>query len=373
LTHIIPEIACPFLPTKVSCMTFRNRVAYCFSIQYRIYTHPQSSVAQVALSYAHQATFDLDLALEDIKHALKLSREDALIHARLAELELSRGHLDAALTVAKEATRLNPEVARTQTILGFAHLTQFETDEAKRAFSRAIALDSADPLPRLGAGLAKIREGNLNEGTHEIEHAASLDPNNSLVRSYLGKAYFEEKRGGLASSEFALVKQLDPNDPTPWFYDAIRKQTENRPVEALHDLQKSIELNDNRAVYRSKLQLDQDLAARAATIGRIYNELDFRQLGLLHGWTSTTIDPLDYSAHRLLADSYLTLPRHETARTSELLQSQLLQLLNITPVQPQLAENDLFLLGGLGPTQLSLNEFNPSFLRNPWCQNSCRL
>src|SRR5207245_10744500 len=68
----------------------------------------------------------------------------------------------------------------------------------------------------------------------------------------LGKAYFEEKRTTLDEREYAVAKDLDPRDPTPWFYDAIQKQTTNRPVEALHDLQKAIDLNDNRAVYRSR-------------------------------------------------------------------------------------------------------------------------
>ncbi len=93
-------------------------------------------------------------------------------------------------------------------------------------------------------GLAKIRDGDLDEGTREIETAASLDPNNSLVRSYLGKAYFEEKRGSLAETELEQAKLLDPEDPTPWFYDAIQKQTTNRPVEALHDLEHAIARND---------------------------------------------------------------------------------------------------------------------------------
>ena len=62
-----------------------------------------------------------------------------------------------------------------------------------------------------------------------------------------------------------LPRTLDPQDPTPYFYDAIQKQTTNRPVEALQDLQKAIELNDNRAVYRSRLLLDSDLAARSAS------------------------------------------------------------------------------------------------------------
>ena len=325
---------------------------------------PQAPVPQVALSYVYQADLKLDKAITSLEQAAKLAPEDALIQARSAELELSRGELDRALKLARRAVALDPELARTHTVLGFAYLTQTRIEQAKASFERAIRLDSADPLPRLGLGLAKIQDGDLTEGTREIAIAASLDPNNSLVRSYLGKAYYEQKEDKLAARELATAKELDPRDPTPYFYDAIRKQTVNRPVEALQDLQKSIELNDNRAVYRSRLLLDEDLAARGAALGRIYRELGFQQLGLVEGWKALAADPMDYTAHRLLSDSYSVLPRHEIARVSELLQSQLLQPINITPVQPQLAESDLFLLGGLGPAEPSLNEFNSLFQRN---------
>ena len=46
------------------------------------------------------------------------------------------------------------------------------------------------------------------------------------------------------------------------------------------------------------------------------------------------------------------------------LQSQLLQPINITPVQPELAESNLFILNGAGPSDLSFNEFNPLFNRD---------
>jgi hypothetical protein len=49
---------------------------------------------------------------------------------------------------------------------------------------------------------------------------------------------------------------------------------------------------------------------------------------------------------------------------SELLQSQLLQPTNITPIQPRLAESNLFLISAGGPGALSFNEFNPIFNRN---------
>jgi hypothetical protein len=188
--------------------------------------------------------------------------------------------------------------------------------------------------------------------------------NNSLIRSYLGKAYYEEKRENLSATQLGIAKELDPQDPTPWFYDAILKQSVNRPVEALKDIQKSIELNGNRAVYRSQLLLDQDLAARSASLGQIFNNLGFQQIALVEGWKSVNTDPANFSAHRFLADSYASQPRHETARVSELLQSQLLQPININPVSPIFGEGNLRMFAGSGPTALSFNEFNPLFNRN---------
>ena len=332
--------------------------------QQAVQATPESAAARTALSYAQQARFDLEGARASLEEAVKREPQNALAWARLAEMHASFGDLGKALDAAQKAVSLQPNLARTQTVLGYAYLIQVKTKQAREAFEKAITLDQADPLPRLGLGLAKIREGSLSEGGRDIEVAASLDASNALVRSYLGKAYYEEKRGPLDEREYSVAKQLDPNDPTPWFYDAIAKQTTNRPVEALRDLQKAIELNDNRAVYRSRLLLDSDLAARSASQARIFADLGFQELALVEGWKSVNIDPTNYSAHRFLADSYSVRSRHEIARVSELLQSQLLQPTNITPIQPSLAESNLFLISAGGPGALSFNEFNPIFNRN---------
>jgi tetratricopeptide (TPR) repeat protein len=332
--------------------------------QKAVTANPKSAAALTALSYAQQANFNLEGARNSLQHAVQAEPNNALAWARLAEIHLSFADLDDALAAAQKAVALNPNLSRTQMVLGFAYLTRVDTVESKKAFEKAIELDQADALSRLGLGLGKIRDGDLADGRKELEIAASLDANNSIVRSYLGKAYYEEKRSELAEREYATAKELDPKDPTPYFYDAIQKQTTNRPVEALQSMEKAIELNDNRAVYRSQLQLDSDLAARSASLGRIYSDLGFQQLALVEGWKSVNTDPTNYSAHRFLADSYSILPRHEIARVSELLQSQLLQPINITPIQPSLAESNLFLTSAGGPGGLSFNEFNPLFNRD---------
>ena len=180
----------------------------------------------------------------------------------------------------------------------------------------------------------------------------------------MGKAYYEEKRAKQATEQFELAKELDPLDPTPWLYDAVLKQSLNRPVEAMQDLQRSIQLNGNRAVYRSRLLLDQDIAMRSVELARIYDNLGFSQLSLVEGIKSLNIDPANYSAHRFLADFYAFLPRHELARVSETLQYQLLQPININPVRPQLAETRLFMPEGAGPDNPSFNEYDALFTRD---------
>ncbi|MCP5363981.1 MAG: FecR domain-containing protein [Hyphomicrobiales bacterium] len=345
--------------------------------------NPRLAAAKIALSYAQQAQIDLKGARETLQQAVTDEPGNALAWARLAELWLMLGQCRRAVKKAEKARHLAPRLERTQTVLGFTHLAQIEIRAAKEAFLKAIELNSADPLPRFGLGLARIRNGDLRGGRADIENAVALDPNNALLRSYLGKAYFEERitspskyfaqmiaqltgeeQPSLAGQQFKIAKTLDPNDPTPWFYDAILKQSENRPIEALQDLEKSIALNDNRAVYRSRQLLDKDRAARGASLARIYNDLGFEQLGINEASGSIAQDPSNAAAHRFLSDVYATQQRREIARVSELLQAQLLQDININPVQPSLSETGLNSFTRGGPTSVGFNEYTPLFDRN---------
>src|SRR5574337_247642 len=332
--------------------------------QQAIAANPSSASSYLALSLVKQAEFRLDDALQSARKAMELEPDNPMAMIQVARLLFGLGNLSEAVSVTETARRRAPTDPLITSTYGFLLLTQAHTEEALAAFDQTIEQDSTRGEPHLGRGLALFRQGKTEEAVQEMWMATLLEPKVSLYWSYLGKALYEAKRYPEEMDPFAIAKRADPNDPTPWFYDAIQKQTTNRPVEALQDMQHAIELNDNRAVYRSRLLLDSDLAARSASLGRIYSDLGFQQLALVEGWKSVNTDPSDYSAHRFLADSYAALPRHEIARVSELLQSQLLQPINITPIQPHLAESNLFLISSQGPGRLAFNEFNPLFTRN---------
>ena len=325
---------------------------------------PQSSAARLALSYALQSNFDLEAARDVVAQAVEVQPNDAAAWARLAELRLMLDDVGGAVDAARRSVMLSPQLARGQTVLGFTLLAELKPSDARAAFDRAIDLEPDNPMARLGLGLARIRQGRLAEGRRDLEIAMALNPDNALIRSYLGKAYFEEKREPLPAEQYELAKRLDPLDPTASFYDAIRKQTLNRPIEALLDIERSIALNDDRAVYRSRLLLDQDQAARNTSLARLYRDLGFEQLALIEASKSLDADQAEHSSHRFLSEAYATLPRHEVARVSEVLQAQLLQLTSLTPVPARLAETDSFILEGAGPDRIGFNEFNPLFSRN---------
>jgi Flp pilus assembly protein TadD len=320
---------------------------------------PASPAARIAQSYAFQA----GLRLEEARAALlaAVPPDDPLVQARLAEVEFYLGHIGAARRAAERAIAAAPTLSRPRSILGFVELAQFRFSAAEDAFRAAAKLDPADPLPRLGLGLTAIRRGDLAKGTGEIAIAVALDPARSLLRSYLGKAYAADWRYQPAFREWRLARQLDPKDPTPWLYQALAERWLNRPGDALGDLQKSIELNDNRAVYRSRLLLDDDLATRSADLAGIYRDLGFDQAALIQGYKSVNTDPSNPSAHRFLSEIFYGLPFRETASDSELLQSLLLQPLDINPPPPRLARQVIGVLPLFEPTQLGYNEFSPLF------------
>jgi hypothetical protein len=177
----------------------------------------------------------------------------------------------------------------------------------------------------------------------------------------LGKAYFEEKRAPLDAEQFSIAKALDPLDPTAYLYDGIRRQTENDPIGALRNLEESIARNDNRAVYRGRLLLDKDRAARGTSVARVFNDLGFNRVGVDEATQSLTMDPSNTSAHRFLSDVYQGERRSEVARVSELLQAQLLQDSNLSPVQPSISSTNLNIATLGGPVNVGFNEFTPLF------------
>ncbi|HYV32739.1 MAG TPA: TonB-dependent receptor, partial [Candidatus Binatia bacterium] len=183
----------------------------------------------------------------------------------------------------------------------------------------------------LGRGLVKIRLGRAREGRADLQVAATLEPQRALPRSYLGKAFSHTRDTARARKELAQAKKLDPNDPTSWLYSALLAEQQNRINEAVDDLERSKELNENRSLFRSRLLLDQDQAVRRANLAAIYRDAGMTEISAQEASRAVNDDYGNYSAHLFLANSYDALRdpklinlRYETPWFSELLLANLL-------------------------------------------------
>lgn len=255
-------------------------------------------------SYIAQARGDVDTALA-------LSTENREAHPKVAEtydreveLLLSSDKPEQAAPLMRQRLSEFGVAPLSSTLAGFTALSRKDPEAARAYFNSAIQEDPAQSLPYLGNALLDAQNRNYDAAKGNLSRAIQLDPSVAVYRSYLGKLFFEDESSPKAIQEFDAAIALDANDPTPFLYRSYARIAENDPVAGLSDVEKSISLNEGRAVYRSSLLLDRDVAVRSAGLARAYSELGFSEAARLEAIKSITDDYSNYSAHRLLSDSY---------------------------------------------------------------------
>jgi tetratricopeptide (TPR) repeat protein len=271
---------------------------------------------ELATEFLASSYYEQSLAIRDVslKAALRLadrattnSPTFAFALERVAELQFSFGRTREAMKALDRSLELAPRNAQARALKGFLLAAQNRTRDAIEWFNESLAVDSGLGNAWLGRGLSRIRRGDLEGGREDLLVAAALEPQRALLRSYLGKAYGEERDYSRAISELRRAETLDPKDPTAWLYSALLKEQQNRINEAIHDLEVSQDLNQNREVYRSGLLLDQDRGVRSANLARIYAEAGLDDVGFREAGRAVAADYANYSAHLFLANSYAQL------------------------------------------------------------------
>lgn len=307
-------------------------------------TNPESATARLARSFALQERGDLDGAL-----ALFEDVTDSEGIARKAELLFMSGRVPEA----RELLEGLPQRSwYADSVYGFVLMADRSFDEAEAAFNRASLEQPGAGLPRVGLGIIRVNRNDLAGARKEFERATILEPSRSLYRSYLGKGYFEDDTYSAAHPEYERAIELDPNDPTPYLYRSFMRVAENDLVGALDDINRARELSGARNVYRSKFLLDQDSAMQSASVGRVYQQLGFKERGRIEAITAITGDYTNATAHRLLSQTQEDFFAADTI-ASEQRMSNLFSPLSVNVVD------------SIG-TGVSLNEYSQLFERDGW-------
>jgi len=258
----------------------------------------------------------------------------------------------AVVPVGKLAKEIGVPVHQPLQLIGF------DPESAVGPDHQAIAIDGALGNAWLGRGLVQLRQGRADAGLEDLQTAAVLEPQRALLRSYLGKAYSRSGDETRAQKEIELAKKLDPQDPTAWLYSALVRQRQNRINEAVRDLEKSEDLNNNRAVYRSRLLLDQDRAVRSANLASIYQDAGLSEVSIWEASRAVSADYANFSSHLFLANSYQELRdpqnvnlRYETPVVNEYLLASLLAPVGANTLAQSVSQQEysrLFQTDGFG-------------------------
>jgi predicted Zn-dependent protease len=289
---------------------------------------PRSPSAHLNLSLAKQSFFLIPQALESARRALELDPDFVAAQVQVAKLLFAIGDTSRAEQIARAGLARDSSEPALNSLLGFILLAQAKTDESKTYFEKSIAQDNTRGEPHLGLGIAHMRQDKKDEATQAILIASTLEPQISIYQSYLGKAFYDERRFEMAFNALGSASTLDERDPTPHLYSGIFLNDLNRPGAAVRELTRSIELNDNRAVYRSRFLLDEDRATRNVNLATAYNRLYVSEWGNYEALKAQMVDPTNSSTHIFLAQTFLNLRGRTQAAGSEQLLARLLLPVN---------------------------------------------
>ncbi len=264
---------------------------------------PQSPAALLSFAQVKMAFFDMRTATQHLEKAIQTDPSFVTAYVYLAKIWLSSEYLGRARKTIDQALALAPKDPQVLSLAGFVRLAYRDYNGALPLWERALKIDPSFGEPHLGLGIYRFRYRESSRGLEEMLTATLLDPRVAAYQTELGKALYQTRAFDRALEVYDYAKTLDPKDPTPYFYKGIALSDLNRPGEAVQEINKSIELNDNVAMFRSRSLLDQDRAVRNTSLARSYQQLGLTDWALSKAVTAVKYQPTNSSAHLFLRDA----------------------------------------------------------------------
>lgn len=291
-------------------------------------TNRASPMALMTEALVRISYFDLPEAERLLEESIAKDPRFVEAYVYLARLQLGADYLDRAWKTISKALEISKNDSEVLSLAGFIRLGYRDYDRAFRLFNEAVASNPGFGEPHIGLSNIAFRNREFGRGLTEMLTATLLEPRVSLYESSLGKALYQTKSFKKALEVYDYAKTLDPKDPTPYLYKGIALSDLYRPGDAIQEINKSIELNDNRAVFRSRLMLDRDLAVRNSDLALAYSQLGLTDWSYSKAVTAVKRDPLNPSAHLFLSSAYASTNQRTGAAGTELLLYELLSPAN---------------------------------------------
>jgi serine/threonine-protein kinase len=163
-----------------------------------------------ALGVTHSFSGEWERSDAEMRRAIELEPDNALIRQAFARHLIVRGYADEALDQLARARKLEPTSPLVSAWLSYALFLKGSTDSALAEIARAVQLDST-PLPVTNIGSL------LNVDIGKNDAALRLVAGQSPAEMTYGP--FVYAKAGDTATANRLLRQMDARTPRPWFVD----------------------------------------------------------------------------------------------------------------------------------------------------------
>jgi tetratricopeptide (TPR) repeat protein len=222
--------------------------------------------------------------------------------AKLADLLREEGYIPEALKLIETALSIAPWNAMYHYDYGRILVDINKIDKARAEFQKSLKLDPTFSRAYLGEGIILLKEGKSTEALRELSKASLFEPNLAEIHNFLAIAYYQKLDVNAALSELKRAEECDPLDSTPHQLASAVYNNLYRPVEAIEEGRKVLDLLPNRKASGEALLETGQNGVMSVNYG-----LDFLNLpewSLYYAQKAAFINPYRNTSHIGIALAY---------------------------------------------------------------------
>jgi tetratricopeptide (TPR) repeat protein len=213
------------------------------SIDALLREYPDSSQGYERLGlYERMVTGNSREAKEAFQKAVLLDPLNDGAMAKLSDLLREEGYIPESRRLIMKALSLAPWNAMYHYNYGRILADINKIDEARTEFQTSLRLDPTFSRAYLGEGIILLKEGRPTEALRELAKASLFEPSLSEIHTFLAIAYYQRGDARSALEELKTAEECDSLDSTPHQLASAIDTDHYRPVAAIAEARKVLDL-----------------------------------------------------------------------------------------------------------------------------------
>jgi len=203
----------------------------------------ETTACRMILAGLYESSGKKDLALNQIKEAIRISKGNEILYHALAQFYARNDMVKEALDEYEGILNKNPDDLQAAMMLALINQNRGKVTDAKKVYTYILEKDPKNALAANNMAwiLAQDGTGNdLNEALRLAQIAKDKFPEDPRIADTLGYVYFKKGLVENALAQFQLATERLPDDPSVNYHTALALAELKRGNEAVDYLQKAM-------------------------------------------------------------------------------------------------------------------------------------